>query len=66
MAIIYEPKLGKKVPSAAALPELLSGNETLLFDCFHIAIKDKAIRAVHVDDDGDEIVSANASWSGAM
>ena len=63
---IYEANLGKDVKTPEALAELLRDehNGQLIKDCFSIQIKEKAIQTTEVDDDGDEVVSSNSSWSG--
>lgn len=63
---IFEAKIGKDVKTPEALADLLKQehNGQLIKDCFSIQIVEKAIQTVEVDDDGDEVVSSNSSWSG--
>lgn len=61
---IWSVKPGRKIPSARAMADFLEAQATLISGCFSIHIKDEAIETVEIDEDGDEMRSSSASWSG--
>jgi ankyrin repeat protein len=61
---IFETKTKESFRSAKALSDWIEKNDELFSSRFEFCINDKAITTIEIDEDGDEVSSSHASWSG--